>query len=200
MFTKNFYAYQKVLFVGTGTAYTLSPLYTGTGICHMVDTAGAALTGYDPWMPEYGGFGYWLNKGRCASIPTTYQSSATTSVFGVYFGTGPTPATANDYTLEAPITSGLTIGNTYNLCTYAEDEAGNCSFTGTFRLTNTTSDEINIYEVGLVTSVKVTTSKYYPILMERTTFTEPFTILPGQTKVFTYKMRLNFFLNLANEH
>lgn len=135
------------------------------------------------------GFLGWMDYGRCRQLPTTYASSSSGAYPGVYFGTGSTPASKADYTLESPITSGLSISSGTRL--YADEGNGVHSYHATFVVKNTGSAEINISEIGLFSSVNSSTSKFYCVLMERTVLDAPITIAPGETKLVTYKLTFN---------
>lgn len=132
-----------------------------------------------------------LHQGRCRTVDESYP--------GVYFGAGSTPATKNDYTLESPITSGLTITNP-SAAAISTEGAGKYIVQSAFIVRNDTDAEINIYEIGFYTTINYyknsTTTETYPVLMERTVLTEPINILPGESKVVTYKLTFNQTLNV----
>ena len=195
MLLNNYYEYRRMMFAGGGTNYTLDPYWEKY---NFVNSAGNRVTGVKAEYSGKGDLGYWLNKGNCGAITTA--SATDESKFGVFFGTGSTPATLADYTLANTITSGLSITNMRNLHSHAEDGNGGIELTGSFLLQNTTEAEMNIWEMGIVTPVgSGIASSYiqgYPVLMERTVLSEPVTIQPGGAKLVTYRVKLNLVLNV----
>lgn len=141
-------------------------------------------------IANLGDFGVRLNKVQCRAI-----SSATDSNGGVYFGSGSTPANVNDYKLDSPITSGLTIASGGVISW--EDE--HCDYLqNVFAVQNTTESEINIWEIGYFGEVAFSSSDNtgYTTLMERTVLPEPVTIAPMETKVIIYKVAFNRIFNV----
>lgn len=195
MLLNNYYEYRRMMFAGGGTNYTHDPYWDKY---NFVGTGGSKLSGLSAEWAGRGDLGYWLNKGRCQAI--TSANSTNESSFGVFFGTGSTPATLTDYTLANPITSGLTITNTTNLHGRVEDGNGGIELTGSFLLQNTTDAEMNIWEMGIITPVGSGQSsgrvQAYPALMERTVLSEPVTIQPGGAKLVIYRVKLNLVLNV----
>lgn len=198
MFTANYDLYRKIMFVGENV-YSSSPMNVSKGF---VRTSGAELeTNYGSASASgLGNLGYWISKVRCAEIPTGTVKSAIDAGFGTYLGSGATPASKDDYTLENPITSGLQISNFYagknSNFVYTEDEAGNQTFAAPCVVTNTTEAEINVYEIGIITPVSSNGSTFYFVLMERTVLTEPITLLPGEPKLIQISVKINQTLNV----
>lgn len=142
--------------------------------------------------------GRWMGLGRCQAIKTAQASQYSNNAFGqgVYFGTGSTPATLSDYTLESPITSGLSITNPSKLV-WTDNGMGRYAVKADFILTNTAENEVNIYEIGLISFMYKDDLGYlYPFLMERTVLPEPITIPAGGIKLVTYKITFNQVLNV----
>ena len=146
-----------------------------------------------------GGFVRWMGYARCQAIKATQTSSASNTLAdilvapGVYFGTGSTPANKSDYTLETPITSGLTITKG---TPFLSQNNGIYTYQAAHALANNTEAEINIYEIGLflpIDSGNGSTSAlmWHNVLMERTVLIEPITIAPGEAKLVTYKITFN---------
>lgn len=186
MFTRNMHSFMYMC----ATGYSASSAY---GSATFYDCVGTSFTGRMQHTAD--GFLGWLSRGKCTSLPTTYSSTAGSAGGGVYFGTGSTPATWNDYTLESPITSGLTISSGGRL---PEQSGDAYSYLVTYTLYNTTDADINIYEVGLFSPVSYSDSKHYLALMERTVLTEPITIPAGESKLVTYKITFNQTLNVES--
>ena len=133
------------------------------------------------------------------------QASGTISN-GLYLGNGATPATQKDYTLESPITSGLTVSGNGNTPSLENVVEGVYSYNYSFSVTNTSENEINIYEIGLFVPLYSSTytsgapNMYYvpqhSTMVKRDVLTEPITIAPGATKVINYKLTFNQTLNV----
>lgn len=110
---------------------------------------------------------------------------------GIYFGSGYTPATKEDYRLVSVISEGMTAsGGIERVVPY---ENGKSEVIAKYILTNTSEAEINIWEIGCFGLVPTSTSQYRLALMERTVLTEPITIPVGETKMVTYKVVFNQF-------
>lgn len=143
--------------------------------------------------------GYFMKTARCE------EPSVSTDTFvdcsGVYFGSGSTPATATDYKLANPITSGLTITNQGSV-TISEEAEDRYTATAGYLLMNTSDTEINIYEVGLIGvlagkySYAPSPLDYRTCLLERQVLPKPVIIAPGETKFVTYKLIFNQILNV----
>lgn len=136
-----------------------------------------------------------MKNGRCKALPTSYASTAWNTDPGVYFGKGSTPAQKTDANLESLIDSGLEITSPAKVVEYS-DGNGKYEFIADFGVRNISESEINIYEVGLFLSVRVKSSQYYPMLVERTVLAEPITIPPGEAKLVSYKLTFNQTLNV----
>lgn len=186
MFTRNMHSFMYMCTTG----YSGS---SATGSAMFYDCVGTSFSGQMYYTRD--GFLGWMTASRCKRLPTTYSSSASGAGGGVYFGTGSTPATWNDYTLESPITSGLTTSSGGRL---TERSGDTYSYLVTYTLYNNTDADINIYEVGLFSPVSYRDDQHYLALMERTVLTEPITIPAGESKLVTYKITFNQTLNVEN--
>lgn len=132
-----------------------------------------------------------MRYAKCQGFATESVSDDTDYI-GLWFGSGATPATADDYCLESPITEGLTIVNNGRIET--SDGESTWTFTASYFVTNTTETTISIYEMGLVclTRCHQYSYKYYfQTLMERTVLSEPIVIEPGETKNISYSITFN---------
>lgn len=125
------------------------------------------------------------------SAMKTLQLSApsTFSTVGVRIGTGVTPATADDYTLDSIITSGLTVVNPSAVTVTVEN--GAVAAYASYTLTNTGTTAVAISEIGLFCS-EYDASSYLTMLMDRTVLEEPIVINPGEAKPITYTIRFNY--------
>ena len=109
---------------------------------------------------------------------------------GVLFGAGTAPATVQDYKLDAPITTGLSIIFPNNL-TYAKGNSFE-DVAVTYGVTNTSSSEITISEIGLVATIYISGNLYESILVDRTVLDTPVTIPAGESKQIAYTIRFNY--------
>ena len=194
MFTNNYIKFQKARF--TVKDYTTS--------CTLKNANNETVYGYlgNSYCPDIGAH---MTTAKCNEfvVQNTSTTVATNVSQGVWFGTGSTPATKADYKLESPIESGLTITNPSALV-WENDGNGKHTVYADFIVRNTTDAEINIYEIGVFTpfSAKSSTSLNATgytvnyILMERTVLDEPISILPGESKLVTYKITFNQTLNV----
>ena len=184
MFTQNYINFQEMRFFGVTSSRSnnFGKVYRFTG------TDGTALGASSTYTLDmrnftlYSDIGYFMNRALCRAFPTLTDAFAWC---GVFFGSGSTPATKNDYKLESPITSGLTIANP-SIPSISYSENGKYEVMGVYSVTNTTDAEINIWEIGIVTQLCD-----WNVLMERTVLTEPVTIAPGKTKIINYKLTFN---------
>ncbi len=127
--------------------------------------------------------------GRSGEVKYEMQTSASSCLAGVYFGSGTTPATRADYKLESPITSGLSISNT-SIVTES-DGNGQYSYLADYRIKNNSVADISISELGLFLPVGSSNTAYYPVLMERSVLETPVVIEPGKSKKITYKVTIH---------
>lgn len=186
MFTNNYINYRKLAFEGDG--------YWLGNYAYLRTTNNEQVYSFSMNNCYTGDLGYWLTKAQCKTFPVSGISSATNNSCGVFFGSGSTPATKDDYTLEAPITAGLTITNPTKFNCVDEGQ-GKWVISASYVLTNTTDADIIIWEVGVVTTLYASNT-YRPFLMERTVLTEPITIPAGESKLVTYKITFNHTLNV----
>lgn len=114
---------------------------------------------------------------------------------GVYFGSGTTPATPDDYKLENPITTGLSVVAPAGVSFTRGD--GYDEYSVTFGVTAST-DQVTITEVGLKSCsyTRITSgtqaNTYNYALFDRTVLDEPITIPAWQSKQITYQIRFNY--------
>lgn len=186
MFTNNYETYRKMMFDG---GYDVG----------FTDIAGNTVkaTAQYSW---YGGIGKNLYRAYCKTLKATGSSTGSSSekcAPGIYFGAGSTPATKNDYTLESPITSGMTIVNGSSYQTEEETE-GKKSCVAAYSLKNTSDSQINIWEIGIFGEVANYSSPNYLgylALFSRDVLNAPITLEPGEVKiiklVMTYNQKLN---------
>lgn len=171
MFTKNYIDFKR----NTFQIYNYGSYKTVDGTMKSVSNTNHGVTNHD--------IGNFMCYGRCADVSV--------SDAGIYFGTGSTPPTRDDFRLESPITSGLSITNLSTTVQYAEEGEGKYSASAGYVIQNTTDADINIYEFGAF--AKFADARF---LMERTVLTEPITIPSGEKKLVTYKIIFNQTLNV----
>ena len=105
---------------------------------------------------------------------------------GVVLGSGSTPPTMDDYTLEEMIESGLS-GSVTNT---AVDENNNV--TKTYTITNTSDKDIIIAEIGIHGWAYTQQNKSsIAILIDRTLLEQPITIPAGGVGIVTYTLGMN---------
>lgn len=109
---------------------------------------------------------------------------------GVLFGAGTSPATTQDYKLDTPITTGLSIVFPKSL-TYAKGASFE-DVAVTYGVTNISSSEITIAEIGLIVAMLDAESLYDNFLVDRTVLDTPVTIPAGESKQITYTIRFNY--------
>lgn len=109
---------------------------------------------------------------------------------GVRIGTGVTPATADDYTLESVINSGLSVVNPQDVTVTRENDF--VAVYATYTVTNNGTTAVAISEIGLFCAGVYTSSTMVPILADRTVLESPITINPGEAKPITYTIRFNY--------
>lgn len=190
MFTDNYIKLQKILFCEDSIS--------------MVNCTGEKKSIYNYYAPHYyGNIGYSMRYARCQELPGSFATSknpitATGSPFGVYFGSGTTPASKEDYTLESIITSGLNITNS-SAPAVVNPASGKYVVSADFIVRNTSAEDITICEIGIFTPVSTMNSNYEALvsttygtfLMERTVLDEPITIPAGEAKMITYAIEFN---------
>ena len=119
--------------------------------------------------------------------------SSNSTVEGVYIGTGTTPATTDDYKLEAQINSGYS--QAYADSVSINVDADGVSVFASIALTNTSTEAFTISEIGLAGKVcnsSSSSSNTCLALIDRTVLEEPITINPNETKTLTYTIRMNY--------
>ena len=128
---------------------------------------------------------------KCCNIASDGSVSYgdTTYGYGIWLGSGNTKPTKSDYTLEAPITAGLSITQPSNIVKTSKD--GNYEYSSTFAIKNTTSQEITVGEIGLFLNLPISSTTANVVLMERQVFSEPLIVQPNEFKVITYMLSFN---------
>jgi hypothetical protein len=123
-------------------------------------------------------------------VTTGVVSSATSA--GIVLGTGSTPASADDYRIETPITSGLSATVTY---TRDLDSNGNPYLQFTINVTNTSSSDIIVRELAYnqtvsgTSSLNGTSSVNYVVCFDHTVLSNPVTIPAGGSAAILYTLK-----------
>jgi hypothetical protein len=111
---------------------------------------------------------------------------------GFIFGSGNTAPTEDDYFLERQITSGLSVVLTGT--SRGVDSNGKLYMEFLFTVTNTSSANVTIAEMGLIsqwsccTSASATTAGNNNILVDRTVLDTPVTIEPNDSAAIRYRI------------
>ena len=162
--------------------------FTGNGhTC--VNTSGSSFSATSSdYQRMYGEIGYAMRK-ALSGVPTNTGNGNA----GVVFGTGTTPPTVDDYTLENPLTDGVSFSASGVSKTLSDSKD---KFFATYTITNTSNAEIAVSEIGVIGCVAYGTSSgaLYPTLMERTVI-KPITIQPGSAGTVTFEISLEYDVN-----
>jgi len=134
---------------------------------------------------------YYLNPGPSTNPSTSIITSTLTETSsGVAFGSGNTPPTENDHTLETPIYG---LSGTVNLTTEYDSTNFRFSRQLEYTISNNTGADVIIREIGkFVTSYTSstkgasTTSNAKSFLVDRTVLDTPVTIPNGEASIVRY--------------
>lgn len=117
---------------------------------------------------------------------------------GYAFGTGTTPATEDDYCMEALITSGISLSATPQRQSNFDAETRTYTIYYDFTINNTSSDDVTISELGMYCNFYRTTAigadvNHYVgnntnVLVEHTILEEPVTIPAGESRILRYQL------------
>lgn len=134
--------------------------------------------------------------GRSFFPGTVIQTVNTTSLYsnaGIYLGSGTSPASESDYTLQTPIQSGLT-GSTPTI-TQNIDSEDNQYLEYLFTVTNQTNTDITINEIGYgqkwyyATTRGVIASQSDTFLLDRTVLSTPIVVPANDSAVVRYQLK-----------
>lgn len=145
-----------------------------------------------------GGYMYGMVASRCMltkPIASMLSQKSSLSVIstGYYIntnmivGSGTTPVTSSDYMVENEITTGLTCEN---VSATVNNDAGTIVLRKV--LTNTSSSEITINEVGLTSPFSTEATVAYQALIYREVFDKPLVIAPGETATIAITIKHPF--------
>lgn len=108
--------------------------------------------------------------------------------FGIFFGSGSTPATYEDYNLDTAITSGLSIvsqNGTLSQPTSYDNVTHHISSKRSFTVNNTSASPITINEFGIFVNAGVGTNDYAMIYRE--VLATPITLNPSESAIVSFE-------------
>ena len=147
-----------------------------------------------PIKPTDGSTYYLSGYSNNNCFPYSVSNSFTTSLNsqGIVLGSGTTAATEDDYRIETPITSGLSVNVTR---TYSLDTDGNPSEHFLLAVTNTSSASITVSELCYqqilyaYASPDGNSPAVKTFCFDRTLLDSPVTIAAGETAVIRYTLK-----------
>lgn len=180
MFTNNYITIQKKYFGGETTGNLVRCDGTECGL--NIDKTGTKT-----------GLGTVMGNVYCRTQQAVLSGSSTSLNYpGIWFGSGSTPPTKDDYNLETVIQSGLEITQGAYRINHGDD--GKHTYTKEAVLRNTTESEIVIREIGLfgqpVTGSNAPFANHL-VLLRRDVLANPVTIPAGESKLVTFNFTLN---------
>lgn len=206
MFTRNYWIYRYAEFankkseIATGST-TKPPYITITGEVAKDVYGSNSYKGNNSISIDYISnytLDYVKNIDYVSTILSGSSSDNTLFSCGVFFGSGTTPATIDDYKLEGTIATNFT----HSMIDVSErSEDGSYSIMGrTYTITNNNDTDMVIGEIGIFYELRYKTSsssssgyQSYPYLIERTVLESPITIpANGGVGQVTYKIRMDF--------
>lgn len=114
-------------------------------------------------------------------------STAKANKSSVYFGTGTTPPTMEDYFLSGDVISGISYNSAQD---YTVDSDGSVKRTVLYTVTNANETDITIGEIGYAGHLNGSPGCY--CMVERTVLDNPITIPAGGVGHITYTIRMNY--------
>lgn len=113
---------------------------------------------------------------------------------GIQFGTGTTPSSPDDYTVENWLDTSTQIAVTNPTDYNVSQEDGAVSISVSFGVMNKTSEAIPVSEICYNATIypSSSTANAKNVLLDRTVLEEPIVINPGETKQLTYTIRMNY--------
>ena len=173
MLTNNYLSYIEYLVAGTTPTFK--------------DAAGDFVKAS---MGTYGNLGFSTIMDRLkvlGDFVVTNKTSGNVS-YGVFFGSGSTPASRSDYTIESILKESSGLSNKMKSVASSRDDAGNVCIHGFYSMENTNATaEISISELCLFGFVRDSSEYYHNVLVDRTVLENPIVLKPGEEKLITYK-------------
>lgn len=132
--------------------------------------------------------GYNIFPGTCTQNISFGSSS------GIWLGSGNTPASEEDYNLESRITSGLSAASPS--LTEGIDGSGNLYLEMVFLLSNTTSSDITVREIGYVQDFRLANTQgdtmantNRNVMLDRTVLATPVTVPANDSAAIKYTLK-----------
>lgn len=190
MFTENYYIWRRMVTTGTTSSTSHGPQASKN--LFFVTPKGTQVGGETNFTFNHteaykGSPFYCMALPTCGTAPTGDKNQSW-GYGGTWFGKGRTLATRNDYKLEEPIESGLSIERP-SRTTYVEEAGGVIRYMVSYVVTNTGAESVEIGEIGIYSDVGTygsSTVTSYPVLAERTVLETPITLAPGESKIVNY--------------
>lgn len=155
-------------------------------------------TGYVPWRTiDSSDVKYFGDYIRNHSLSTRVTSITNTGRNGIALGNGTTPATEDDFTMESLITDGSIQFSSASAAYDSVNDVGYAYINMT--ITNTTSEDITISELGLFVSTRasdtkggtVSTNYDYTVMVDHTILDTPITIAPNEAGIVQYRFEID---------
>lgn len=168
--------------INSGDGQIIPPLYYGD-----------PKKGYIKAKATDGTEGYFC--GGVPYIQNVIRANMTNGNGGIAIGSGDTPATEDDYTLDSVITSGFSASNpTYS--TVLDTESGEYTARLQFTINNTGSEDLVIKEICLyrvwnysATIGATANLGNKPVMVDRTVLDEPVVIAAGTPGIINYDFK-----------
>lgn len=183
MYTNNYYAARKSIFVGYGTTGYTAVDYSGTT---------RNLYNYDVGSGTQDGnmCSVVFPMADSSGVSPANNTKLSTSTRGIRFGTGRTPPSLNDYTLSGELVTNISILSQTQSHDITDDGA---TVNMKYIIENTSDTEITIGEMGLFHVLKYNnTANKSSFLIDRQVFPEPIVIPPGSTVEIRYSLDYTF--------
>ena len=134
------------------------------------------------------GVPYSGSSGTIMEAMNNPRAGASMLSTGVYFGTGTTPPTMDDYKLTGDV---FTSHSTVTSVTAVHEDASS-TITAQYTVCNTGTADVTIGEIGLVSTIYQGSSGFGYMMIERTVLDAPVTIPAGGVGQVTYTIRMNY--------
>lgn len=141
---------------------------------------------------------YFSSYLRNHTFSSLIQSIGDTGTYGIALGSGTTPVTDEDYTMESLITSGLQASFATVAKAYDSEEGKSYSYIN-ITVTNTGANEVTISEIGIFATSRtsatrgatVSTSNDVSVMIDHTLLNAPITIPATEAAVIQYRFEID---------
>lgn len=200
MYTRNFYAYWLRWHANLTSDADQNTLLDGT-FPYVLTNGGKWPTTSTNYKPSYSYNlpNYWkkcIENPKFVAAHSIAASSSGTSQYnyGVFFGTGNSPANIDDYTFAGDFVTGCVASVV--VTREIGDDQTSAIVTAVYTITNNNDTTVTIGEMGMFHEVhgRTSSSQYanLGIMIERTALDTPITIEPGGVGQVTYTLNFNF--------